>query len=229
MSSSESNPNPNPNSSPTAATTTTTMEATPKWHGTNPLFHYACFVPAILGPIYVFLPSPPGRHRAYRTFTNFGVSLGTFMALSQLAHDYTGKSIYQRSNERWSAFFSGVADTGLPERAARNRELIREERERRRRIQAEAEGKDYYREKDESINNGGVGGVGDAVKKLWMGEEKEGWKKKRLEEEKKALESGKGYGDLIWEQVLEVFGWGDKEKNKKGENDGEKKGEKKGE
>ncbi|KAJ4306310.1 hypothetical protein N0V88_001110 [Collariella sp. IMI 366227] len=39
-------------------------------------------------------------------------------------------------------------------------------------------------------------------------EEEEGWQEKRMEEERKALESGKGYWDLIVEQVSEVWGSG---------------------
>ena len=41
--------------------------------------------------------------------------------------------------------------------------------------------------------------------KVWMGEEKEDWKVRRLEEERKALESGKGYADLIVEQIWDVW------------------------
>jgi hypothetical protein len=39
-----------------------------------------------------------------------------------------------------------------------------------------------------------------------MGGEKSGWKERRLEEERKALEEGKGYGDLIMEHIREAFG-----------------------
>ncbi|PGG95535.1 hypothetical protein AJ79_10004 [Helicocarpus griseus UAMH5409] len=53
------------------------------------------------------------------------------------------------------------------------------------------------------------------VKKLWMGGEEKGWKERRLREEQKALEEGKGYGDLIKEHIWEVWNWG-----KKGEEDG---------
>ncbi|KAK3994735.1 hypothetical protein QBC44DRAFT_321907 [Cladorrhinum sp. PSN332] len=190
----------NPSSS---ATTETQPSEELKWNGTHPVFHYACIVSSILGPIYVLLPTPSGRHRAYRTFTNAGVSLGTFMAMSQLAFDYTGKSIYQRSNERWSAVLHKMTDSSLPEQAQRNRELMREERRRR----AEAAGLEFVKDQDKESTTG--------IKKLWMGDEKEGWKQRRMEEERRALESGKGYGDLIWEQVLDVFGWGDKKEEKK--------------
>lgn len=35
------------------------------------------------------------------------------------------------------------------------------------------------------------------LERLWMGQESEGWKEKRLQEEAKALAEGKGYWDLI--------------------------------
>ena len=50
-----------------------------------------------------------------------------------------------------------------------------------------------------------TGGVSGLFRKLWMGDEKAGWQKRRLEREKEELESGKGYGDLIMEQIREVF------------------------
>ncbi|KAK0754953.1 hypothetical protein B0T18DRAFT_400368, partial [Schizothecium vesticola] len=50
---------------------------------------------------------------------------------------------------------------------------------------------------------------------------REGWQERRLEEERKALESGKGYSDLIWEAFEEA--WGMKKKAREGEE--EKKGE----
>lgn len=52
--------------------------------------------------------------------------------------------------------------------------------------------------------NGGEG-VKGLAKKIWMGDEKAGWQKRRLEKEKEELEAGKGYGDIIMEQVREVF------------------------
>lgn len=52
--------------------------------------------------------------------------------------------------------------------------------------------------------------------RLWMGGEEEGWKERRLEEERKALEEGKGYTDMILEQIWEVWNW-DKKKGKGGE------------
>jgi hypothetical protein len=44
--------------------------------------------------------------------------------------------------------------------------------------------------------------------KIWLGGETEGWKERRLREEQKALEEGKGYGDLIMDHIWEVWNWG---------------------
>lgn len=38
--------------------------------------------------------------------------------------------------------------------------------------------------------------------------EKSQWKKERDEREKEALEEGKGYADMISEQIWEVWNWG---------------------
>ncbi|PYI02798.1 hypothetical protein BO78DRAFT_351023 [Aspergillus sclerotiicarbonarius CBS 121057] len=51
-----------------------------------------------------------------------------------------------------------------------------------------------------------------ALEKIWMGGETEGWKERRLREEQKALDEGKGYGDLIKEHIWDVWTWGQKEK-----------------
>lgn len=49
------------------------------------------------------------------------------------------------------------------------------------------------------------------VDRVWMGGEEKGWMERRLEEEKKALEEGKGYGDLIYEYIWDVWSWGKKD------------------
>lgn len=76
------------------------------------------------------------------------------------------------------------------ERAARNRELMEAERKRR----AEAEGREYTPKRQAGW-----------FERWWMGGETEGWKERRLEEERRALESGKGYGGLIMDQIREVL------------------------
>ncbi|KAK3172767.1 hypothetical protein OEA41_006091 [Lepraria neglecta] len=58
-----------------------------------------------------------------------------------------------------------------------------------------------------------IEGLKGMAKKIWMGDERHGWQKRRLEKEKEELEAGKGYGDIIMEQVKEVFpGFGGRRK-----------------
>lgn len=44
--------------------------------------------------------------------------------------------------------------------------------------------------------------------RLWMGQETEGWKEKRLQEEANALAEGKGYWDLIMDYFKDAFNGG---------------------
>lgn len=64
-------------------------------------------------------------------------------------------------------------------------------------------------------------GTKGVIEKLWMGQEKAGWQRRRIEEEKEKLEDGEGYGDIILAQVREVFG-----RAKDGEGDGDGEGRK---
>ena len=48
------------------------------------------------------------------------------------------------------------------------------------------------------------------VEKVWMGGEREGWRERRIREEKEAIEEGRGYGGLIMDQIWEVWNWGKK-------------------
>lgn len=48
------------------------------------------------------------------------------------------------------------------------------------------------------------------LQRLWIGGEGRDWKKKRDQREKEALEEGKGYGDLIMDQIWEVWNRGEK-------------------
>jgi hypothetical protein len=65
------------------------------------------------------------------------------------------------------------------------------------------------------------------LQKLWYGEEGDDWKPKRDEREKKALEEGKGYGDLIMSQIWEVWNWGKTGEEEKADDGKETKGSKK--
>lgn len=56
------------------------------------------------------------------------------------------------------------------------------------------------------------------VDRVWYGEEeRERWKEKRDREIREKFEEGKGVGDVIWEQVWEVWNWGKTEGEEEGE------------
>lgn len=59
---------------------------------------------------------------------------------------------------------------------------------------------------------------------LWMGGEKEGWKERRMQEEREALERGEGYGSLIAKHFQEAFGVEEKNEDGKGKGDESEKG-----
>ena len=50
----------------------------------------------------------------------------------------------------------------------------------------------------------------EKAKEIWMGGETDGWKDRRLREERERLAKGEGYGDMIMDQIWEVWNWGEK-------------------
>ena len=176
---------------------------------TPPILHNTAIAVAILGPIALLLP---GKGRGRISIQNTILGSGSFWAINQLAYDYSGKSIVSRSNERWGAILSST--DALPSQAETNKKLMEAERERLRRLKAGLPPLEEGAKEGEEKR--GVLG------KVWMGDEKEDWKARRLEEERKALESGKGYADLITEQIWDVWNqtWsGGKKAEEKGKKD----------
>lgn len=68
----------------------------------------------------------------------------------------------------------------------------------------------------------------DKAKEIWMGGETEGWKERRLREERERLANGETYGSMIMDQIWEVWNWGDKSRNANAEHAGEARSSKKG-
>ncbi|KAK0670852.1 hypothetical protein QBC41DRAFT_66532 [Cercophora samala] len=222
------------------------LTPSPTYHGTTPLQHHLQLLAALssLAALYILRRqtklslSSPLTHPRPPLWQKALFYSSTYLSFSGLAHDYTGKSIYRRTNDRIDSLF-GISSSSspsspsssssnsifnpLPEQAQRTKQLIKEERERRR-LAAEGKNTPQQQQPDKEEKKTNV------IAKIWMGGEKEGWQERRMEEEKKALEEGKGYGDLIMEQIYEVFGWGakkeddsKKEKKKKEEEEDEKK------
>lgn len=187
---------------------------TKKYHGTPPAIHYLSLGAAVLAPLGAALPSRGAKTLGSRV-QNYVLYAGCFWSLNQLAFDYTGTSMVQRTNARvdrgiaWVGRKIGGAGEVLPtERAREVKAMLERERGRRAgggKVEGEGEGGQERR---------------GFWKRLWMGEEREGWQERRLEEERKALESGKGYSDLIWEAFEEAWGTkktGEGEKKREGE------------
>ncbi|EUC33266.1 hypothetical protein COCVIDRAFT_84508 [Bipolaris victoriae FI3] len=140
----------------------------------------------VVCPIIALLP--PRKLDLY----TFSLGIGFYLSADHLITLRTGRGLVQN--------LSPMRAMELPtDRARETQRILQEEREKGRKALERKEGQQK-----------GVLG------KLWMGDEDEGWKEKRLEEERKALEEGKGYGDLIMEQIWDVWNW-DKKKGKDNE------------
>jgi hypothetical protein len=186
------------------------------YHGTLPVLHNAALVVAVLGPIGLLLP---GRTRGTLTLQNVILGGSSAWALNQLSHDFTGTSIATRSYNRWNAIGASIQRSFDPlptDKARRNAKLMDAER-----IKMEASMDEESRKRAERARRERAMSERGIVGRLWMGDEEEGWKEKRMEEERKALESGKGYWDMISEQIAEVWRGKDGEKGGK-EREGKK-------
>lgn len=97
---------------------------------------------------------------------------------------------------------------------------LRAAREAQIRQQREGEDPESVEKELEKLRNSNRG----ALERVWMAGETEGWKERRLEEERKALQEGKGYGDLIKEHVWDVWTWGESKKGGAGKEGESKEG-----
>ena len=135
------------------------------------------------------------------------------MSANHVTRSYTRRGIWQH-----------VAPLGdnssLPTERAREVQRALRERQGRER---EGEGRGVMKLREAALRELGRGGKArerGLLERVWMGDEKEGWKERRLQEEREALEEGRGYGSLIMEQIWEVWNWG---KKREGKEDGGKK------
>ncbi|CAD6443836.1 c6353cef-bfcd-4023-ae6b-d6a8bcf6624b [Sclerotinia trifoliorum] len=185
---------------------------------TTPLLHNASLAALIICPIVMMIP--PRKMDVY-TFALMGT---TFIGGNHLAYEYTGVSMMTRIQNR-VASFSG---TELPEKAKETQRRIREAQEKKRmeesgkfvgtifKSQEGAKGEGVL----EALEKRSAGqstvkkvqgeGKESVLEKIWLGGEGKDWKEKRDQKEKEALEAGKGYGDLIMEQIWEVWNGGKK-------------------
>jgi hypothetical protein len=147
-------------------------------------------------PIIMLLP--PRKLDLY----TFSLGVGFYLSADHLFTVNTGRGLVQQFGPK-----NGYSGDAMPtEKAREMQRVIREEREKGRRVDGALSGE------ASGDNQRGVFG------RIWMGNEKDDWKERRLEEERKALEEGKGYMDMIFEQIWEVWNW-----DKKNGGDGSKK------
>lgn len=153
----------------------------------------------------VLIATPP------RKLDFFTVLLtGAFcVSANHITREQTGSSIVERLNARVSRTPSILRD--LPsDRAEEIQARLRAAREAQLReggtVSEEMEKLKARQKQDESV-----------ASKVWMGGESEGWMERRLKEEQKALDEGKGYGDLIQEYIWDVWNGGRKKGDEKDE------------
>lgn len=118
-------------------------------------------------------------------FYTFGLSTFWLLSLNQITTERSGRSILQHINTRKPSIVQE-----LPSEKARD---LQERLKREKLLRAQPSGQGSER---------------GLVDKLWMGQEQEGWREKRIKEEQEALEEGRGYGGLIMDQIWEVWNWG---------------------
>jgi hypothetical protein len=182
------------------------------------LIRYTSFGSAIVCPILLLIP--PRRLNIFAVANIFGAGFGLNYSLKEV----TGMSLGQRLAMRMSK----LSGAELPEKARLVKERIRVEKEMRalekqsgagkvdvssaseekKGVLAQVEGLKGRREERVEVEDGKKTGIPAAVEKIWLGGEGEDWKTKRDRREKEALAEGKGYYDLIADQIWEVWNWG---------------------
>ncbi|KAG4029199.1 hypothetical protein MFRU_017g01350 [Monilinia fructicola] len=186
---------------------------------TTPLLHNASLAALIVCPIVMLLP--PRKMDVY----TFALMTTTFIGGNHLAYEYTGVSMMNRIQNRITAF----SNIELSEKAKETQRKIREAQEKKRMEEsgkfsgkmiefqhqgAKREGVLEALEKrsagESTANKVEEERKESVLEKIWLGGEGKDWKEKRDQKEKEALEAGKGYGDLIMEQIWEVWNGGKK-------------------
>ncbi|PSS12863.1 hypothetical protein M430DRAFT_36099 [Amorphotheca resinae ATCC 22711] len=190
---------------PSPSTTTTNSSSIDQ----AKLIHNMSVAALIACPILILIPP--------RKFDIYTIALltGTLVSANQLTYEYSGRSFATRWGERLAAFSS----TELPPKAQEMQERLRREREVRDaarlgvsvRAQEVEAGSKILEEVERRREGEGKGKKERGIlERVWYGQEGDDWKQKRDQREKEALEEGKGYGDLIMEQIWEVWNWGGK-------------------
>ncbi|KAL1849728.1 hypothetical protein Plec18167_005283 [Paecilomyces lecythidis] len=160
--------------------------------------NYAAMTFLVASPVLIAIPPRKLDHLTVLLTGAFLVSA------NHLTREHTGRSITERLEERISrvkAPTTAITDPLPSERAHEIQAKLRAAREAQLKsgglVSEELERLKRQQQQEKS-----------AAERIWMGDESPGWKERRLEEERKALEEGKGYGDLIMEHIWDVWNWG---------------------
>ncbi|KAJ5122360.1 hypothetical protein N7448_003494 [Penicillium atrosanguineum] len=156
--------------------------------------NYTAYGFLIVAPIIIALPP--------RRLDLNSVALASAFAFSAnyITHERTGRSIVERIESRISTRPGIMRE--LP--SGRAEEVQAKLRAARDAQMQNAAGEELEKMKARQDQEQGV------VDRVWMGGESVGWKERRLREEQKAIEEGKGYGDLIMDHIWDVWNWGRK-------------------
>ena len=131
---------------------------------------------------------PPRKLDLY----TLALGIGFYLSADHLSTSYTGRGLIENVTPRWNS---------LPtEKAIETQQRFEAEKSMKEAREAMREGREIRKEEKGILH------------RLWMGDEEEGWKERRLAEERKALEEGKTYTSMILDQIWEVWNW-DKKKD----------------
>jgi hypothetical protein len=140
----------------------------------------------IICPIIALMP--PRKLDLY----TFSLGIGFYLSADHLAESYTNRGLIDNIIRSRPNPISA-----LPTEKARETQRMLKEKE------ILEKGSDAVRKANEEKT---------LWHKLWMGNEPENWKEKRMAEERQALEEGKTYTSMIIDQVWDVWNW-DKKKD----------------
>ncbi|KAF2140785.1 uncharacterized protein K452DRAFT_288867 [Aplosporella prunicola CBS 121167] len=137
-------------------------------------------------PVIALLP--PRKLDVYTT----GLGVMTLVSAEHLMRERTGGTLLQRVGRNFDTALTSSSDLLPTERARQVHEVQRRAKE----------------EREALLRADGSNSERNALQRAWMGGETEGWKERRLKEEREAIEEGRGYGSLIMEQIWEVWNGG---------------------
>lgn len=155
--------------------------------------HYTAMTFLVISPILIALPP--------RKLDLYTASLGTafIISASHLTTQRTGQGLVSHMGSFIERHKPTIFRDLPTEQAEEVQIQLRIAREKERELAEKSGNAASSKEGEEGVGLRGLG------KKVWMGGESEGWKERRWEEERKALEEGRGYGDLIMEYLKDAW------------------------